>query len=51
MRLLRERPGCPRHRLTTRAVDAHGLDWATQRLTNLHNAWRGQMTDVLARLE
>jgi glutamate synthase domain-containing protein 2 len=26
------------------------LDWATQRLINMHNAWREQVTDVLARL-
>ena len=26
------------------------LEWATQRLINLHNAWREQMVDVLARL-
>jgi glutamate synthase domain-containing protein 2 len=24
------------------------LDWATQRLINLHNAWRTQVVDVLA---
>ena len=26
------------------------LEWATQRLINLHNAWREQMVDVLSRL-
>ena len=26
------------------------LDWATQRLINLHNAWREQMVGVLSRL-
>jgi glutamate synthase domain-containing protein 2 len=26
------------------------LDWATQRLINLHNAWREQMVSVLSRL-
>jgi len=27
-----------------------GLEWATQRLINLHFAWREQMTDALARM-
>jgi glutamate synthase domain-containing protein 2 len=26
------------------------LDWATQRLINLLNAWREQMIDIMARL-
>jgi glutamate synthase domain-containing protein 2 len=26
------------------------VEWATQRLINMHNAWREQMVEVLARL-
>jgi glutamate synthase domain-containing protein 2 len=44
--------GCPRGIATTdpELVDQMSLEWATQRLINLHNAWREQMTEVLARL-
>ncbi len=44
--------GCPRGIATTdpELVDQMSLEWATQRLINLHNAWREQMTAVLARL-
>jgi ferredoxin len=44
--------GCPRGIATTdpELVDQMSLEWATQRLINLHNAWREQMTEVLVRL-
>jgi len=44
--------GCPRGIASTdpEMVDLMSLEWATQRLINLQNAWREQMTDVLARL-
>jgi glutamate synthase domain-containing protein 2/ferredoxin len=44
--------GCPRGIATTdpELMMQMSLEWATQRLINLHNAWREQMVDVLARL-
>ena len=44
--------GCPRGIASTdeKMVALMGMDWATQRLINLYNAWREQMTDVLSRL-
>jgi glutamate synthase domain-containing protein 2/ferredoxin len=44
--------GCPRGIATTdpELVSQMSLEWATQRLINLHNAWREQMTAVLSRL-
>jgi glutamate synthase domain-containing protein 2/ferredoxin len=44
--------GCPRGIASTDAelVDLMGLEWATQRLINLQNAWHEQMVDVLRRL-
>jgi glutamate synthase domain-containing protein 2/ferredoxin len=44
--------GCPRGIATTdpELVALMSLEWATQRLINLHNAWRIQMIDVLSRL-
>jgi glutamate synthase domain-containing protein 2/ferredoxin len=44
--------GCPRGIASTDAelVNLMGLEWATQRLINLQNAWHEQMLDVLARL-
>jgi glutamate synthase domain-containing protein 2 len=44
--------GCPRGIASTdpEMVELMGLDWATQRLINLHFAWREQMIDVLTRL-
>jgi glutamate synthase domain-containing protein 2 len=44
--------GCPRGIATTdpELMMQMSLDWATQRLVNLHNAWREQMLAVLARL-
>jgi glutamate synthase domain-containing protein 2/ferredoxin len=44
--------GCPRGIASTdpELVELMGLDWATQRLINLHNAWHEQMLDVLQRL-
>jgi glutamate synthase domain-containing protein 2 len=43
--------GCPRGIATTDRVLIHqmSVEWATQRLINLHNAWREQMIDVLRR--
>lgn len=44
--------GCPRGIATTdpELVQQMSLEWATQRLINLSNAWREQMVEVLARL-
>jgi glutamate synthase domain-containing protein 2/ferredoxin len=44
--------GCPRGIASTdpELVDLMGLEWATQRLINLQNAWHEQMVDVLRRL-
>ena len=44
--------GCPRGIATTdrELVQQMGVEWATQRLINLHAAWREQMVDVLRRL-
>ena len=44
--------GCPRGIATTDPdlVEQMSMEWATQRLINLHNAWREQMLAVLARL-
>jgi glutamate synthase domain-containing protein 2 len=44
--------GCPRGIATTdpELVMQMSQEWATQRLINLHNAWREQMLVVLARL-
>jgi glutamate synthase domain-containing protein 2/ferredoxin len=44
--------GCPRGIASTdpELMMLMSLEWATQRLINLHNAWRAQMIDVLARL-
>jgi glutamate synthase domain-containing protein 2 len=43
--------GCPRGIATTdrELVQLMGVEWATQRLINLHAAWREQMVDVLRR--
>ena len=44
--------GCPRGIASTDAelIELMGLEWATQRLINLQNAWHEQMIDVLKRL-
>ena len=44
--------GCPRGIASTDPELSllMNLDWATQRLINLHNAWREQMVGVLSRL-
>ncbi|MDR0841908.1 MAG: alpha-hydroxy-acid oxidizing protein [Acidobacteriota bacterium] len=44
--------GCPRGIASTDAELAEliTLDWATQRLINLQNAWNEQMLDILSRL-
>jgi len=44
--------GCPRGIASTdpELVDLMSLEWATQRLINLQNAWHEQMVDVLRRL-
>ena len=44
--------GCPRGIATTdpELMMQMSLEWATQRLVNLNNAWREQMVDVLMRL-
>ena len=44
--------GCPRGIATTdpELMMQMSLEWATQRLINLQNAWREQMVDVLSRL-
>jgi glutamate synthase domain-containing protein 2/ferredoxin len=44
--------GCPRGIASTdpELVDLMSLEWATQRLINLHNAWHEQMITVLRRL-
>ena len=44
--------GCPRGIATTdpELMQQMSLEWATQRLINLQNAWREQMVEVLARL-
>jgi ferredoxin len=44
--------GCPRGIASTDPELSllMNLDWATQRLINLHNAWREQMVSVLSRL-
>ena len=44
--------GCPRGIATTdpELMMQMSLEWATQRLINLQNAWREQMVDVLTRL-
>jgi glutamate synthase domain-containing protein 2/formate hydrogenlyase subunit 6/NADH:ubiquinone oxidoreductase subunit I len=43
--------GCPRGIATTDTVlrEKITVEWATQRLINLHNAWRLQLVDVLRR--
>jgi glutamate synthase domain-containing protein 2 len=44
--------GCPRG-ITTTAVgycDKISIDWGTQRLVNLYNAWREMLIDILYRL-
>jgi ferredoxin len=44
--------GCPRGIATTdpELMQQMSLEWATQRLINLQNAWREQMVEVLVRL-
>ncbi|MGD0200628.1 MAG: FMN-binding glutamate synthase family protein [Bryobacteraceae bacterium] len=44
--------GCPRGIASTdpELSMLMSLEWATQRLTNLHNAWREQMVEALSRL-
>jgi glutamate synthase domain-containing protein 2/ferredoxin len=44
--------GCPRGIASTdpELMMQMSLEWATQRLINLHNAWREQMVEVLSRL-
>jgi glutamate synthase domain-containing protein 2/ferredoxin len=44
--------GCPRGIATTdpELMQQMSLEWATQRLVNLQNAWREQMVEVLVRL-
>jgi glutamate synthase domain-containing protein 2/ferredoxin len=44
--------GCPRGIASTdtELIQLMSLEWATQRLINLQNAWHEQMLDVLARL-
>jgi glutamate synthase domain-containing protein 2/ferredoxin len=44
--------GCPRGIASTdtELMELMNLDWATQRLINLQNAWHEQMLDVLQRL-
>jgi glutamate synthase domain-containing protein 2/ferredoxin len=44
--------GCPRGIASTdpELMMQMSLDWATQRLINLHHAWREQIVDALARL-
>jgi glutamate synthase domain-containing protein 2/ferredoxin len=44
--------GCPRGIASTdpELMQQMSLEWATQRLINLQNAWREQMVEVLARL-
>jgi len=44
--------GCPRGIASTDddLAQLMSLEWATQRLINLHHAWRGEMVRVLARL-
>ena len=44
--------GCPRGIASTdpELMMQMSLEWATQRLVNLHNAWREQMVEVLSRL-
>jgi glutamate synthase domain-containing protein 2 len=44
--------GCPRGIATTdpELMMQMSLEWATQRLINLHNAWREEMLAVLSRL-
>jgi glutamate synthase domain-containing protein 2/NAD-dependent dihydropyrimidine dehydrogenase PreA subunit len=44
--------GCPRGIASTdpELMQQMSLEWATQRIINLNNAWREQMVEVLARL-
>jgi glutamate synthase domain-containing protein 2 len=44
--------GCPRGITTTAAgyCDRISIDWGTQRLINLYNAWREMLVDILFRL-
>jgi len=44
--------GCPRGIASTddEMIKLMGLDWATQRLINMQNAWREQVVEALARL-
>jgi glutamate synthase domain-containing protein 2 len=44
--------GCPRGITTTAAgyCDRISIDWGTQRLVNLYNAWRELLVDILYRL-
>ncbi len=44
--------GCPRGIATTdpELMQQMSLEWSTQRLINMHSAWREQMLDVLQRL-
>jgi glutamate synthase domain-containing protein 2 len=44
--------GCPRGIASTdpELIGLMSLDWATQRLINLQNAWHEQMVDVLRKL-
>ena len=44
--------GCPRGITTTAAgyCDRISIDWGTQRLINLYNAWREMLVDILCRL-
>jgi glutamate synthase domain-containing protein 2 len=44
--------GCPRGITTTAAgyCDRISIDWGTQRLINLYNAWREMLVDILYRL-
>jgi glutamate synthase domain-containing protein 2 len=44
--------GCPRGIASTdpELMMQMSLEWATQRLVNLHNAWRLQLVEMLSRL-
>jgi glutamate synthase domain-containing protein 2 len=44
--------GCPRGITTTAEgyCDKISIDWGTQRLVNLYNAWRGMLVEILYRL-
>ncbi len=44
--------GCPRGICTTdnELLKLVEIDWCTQRLVNMHNAWREMIVDILYRL-